>query len=78
MEGIPQELVEIIVSYLDTTDVERFNNSFPNLELNWGRIYYFKTDKYIKLEVGGYLRLLQATDVERFRIKFYTSSTSQF
>lgn len=59
---LPNELNEIIFSYLDSDDLP----NVPILGLNWGSVHWFKYGQYIKLNYNEYLKRVLLEELRMF------------
>ena len=60
---IPNELSEIIISYLDYDDFVSLNNSF-RFDLNYSQVYHYRYGTVLKLDYKGYRQYLGAEDLK--------------
>lgn len=58
---IPSEMKEIIVSYLESKDLEPLNYVIKVNTLNWGQVYQHRFGKYRKINYEEYILLVDLT-----------------
>ena len=61
---IPNELTEIIVSYLEYDDFVSFNDSFI-IDLNYSHVYNYRYGTVLKLDYNGYKKYLGVENVKK-------------